>query len=158
MKPAMKSSGVLKRARPTNIVIVHAKTWIVLGMTTTVVAAAKKTTVTVGIPTANMWWAQTPKPMKTTRSSAMATNGKATIRRCVKAGMISVAIPNAGTMRMYTSGWPKNQNRCCQSSVEPPRSASKKCVPTVRSRKRKIVSALSDGSAKRSPNDAASCA
>ena len=100
MKPAMKSSGVLKRALPVMKVMHQAKTWIVLGITTTPVAAAKKTTVTVGIPVANMWCAQTPKPMKTTSSSATATSGKATTRRCVKAGMISVAIPKAGTMRM----------------------------------------------------------
>ena len=29
-------------------------------------------------------------------------------------------MPMPGTMAMYTSGCPKNQNRCCQSSVEPP--------------------------------------
>src|SRR5208282_1335064 len=30
------------------------------------------------------------------------------------------ATPIPGTMAMYTSGWPKNQNRCCHSSGEPP--------------------------------------
>ena len=78
----------------------QAKTWIVLGITTTAVAPAKKISETVDIPVANMWWAQTPKPMKTTSSSAIATSGKATILRCVKAGMIEVAIPKAGTIRM----------------------------------------------------------
>ena len=107
------------------------------------------------MPVANMWWAHTPKPMKTTSSSAIATNGKATSRRCVNAGMISVAIPNAGTIRMYTSGWPKIQNRCCQSSAEPPCATSKKWVPTLRSRKSRIESAVSEGSANRSPNEAA---
>ena len=100
MKPAMKSKGVLNCAWPVTNVMHQAKTWIVLGITTIAVAAAKKTTVTVGIPVANMWWAQTPKPMKTTSSSATATSGNATTRRCVNAGMISVAIPKAGTMRM----------------------------------------------------------
>ena len=89
-------------------------------MTTIAVAPAKNTSVVVGIPVANMWCAQTPKPMKTTSSSAIATSGNAIIFRCVKAGMISVAMPNAGTIRMYTSGCPKNQKRCCQRSVEPP--------------------------------------
>ena len=28
--------------------------------------------------------------------------------------------PIAGSMMMYTSGWPRNQNRCCQSSGVPP--------------------------------------
>ena len=100
MKPAMKSSGVLKRAKPVMNDMHQAKTWIVLGITTIAVAAAKKIIEIVVIPTAYMWWAQTPKPTKTTSSSATATSGKATRRRCVKAGMIDVAIPKAGTIRM----------------------------------------------------------
>ena len=50
MKPAMKSSGVRKRALPMTIVQHQAKTWIVDGMTTIAVAAAKKTIATVGMP------------------------------------------------------------------------------------------------------------
>ena len=100
MKPTMKSSGVRKRGRPPKIVIDHANTWIALGITTIAVAPAKKTSVTTGIPSENMWCAQTPKPMKTTSSSAIATSGNAIIFRCVNAGMTSVAIPKAGTIRM----------------------------------------------------------
>ena len=48
MKPAMKRSGVWKRGSPMNIVMHHANTWIVDGMTTIAVAAAKKTSVIVG--------------------------------------------------------------------------------------------------------------
>src|SRR5207237_10484066 len=100
MKPAMKRSGVLKRAVPVTNDMHQANTWIVLGITTIAVAAAKKTIEIVVIPTAYMWWAQTPKPTKTTSSSASATNGKATTWRGGKAGGIEVAIPNAGTIRM----------------------------------------------------------
>ena len=28
--------------------------------------------------------------------------------------------PIPGRIAMYTSGWPKNQNRCCHRSGEPP--------------------------------------
>jgi hypothetical protein len=56
--------------------------------------------VVVAIPIANMWCAQTPKPMKATSSSATATSGNATIRRPQNGGMIEVAIPNAGRMMM----------------------------------------------------------
>ena len=38
-----------------------------------------------------------------------------------KIGMISLMMPKAGRMRMYTSGWPKNQNRCSQMMGSPPR-------------------------------------
>ncbi len=34
---------------------------------------------------------------------------------------------------MYTSGWPKNQNRCWYSSGSPPPAGSKKVVPKLRS-------------------------
>ena len=78
----------------------QAKIWIVDGITTIIEAAAKKTSVAVGSPVANMWCAQTPKPMKATSSSASATSGKATIRRRAKVGMIDVAIPNAGRTMM----------------------------------------------------------
>ena len=35
---------------------------------------------------------------------------------------------------MYTSGWPKIQNRCCQSTGSAPASALKKWVPKLRSK------------------------
>src|ERR671937_871114 len=155
MKPPMKSSGVLKSGLPSITVDVHAKTWIVEGMTTIMLAAAKKTSVTVGSPVANMWCAQTPKPMKATKSSASATSGKASIRRFENVGMIDVAIPKAGRTMMYTSGWPKNQNRCCQSSDEPPWATSKKWNPRRRCSSRKTQSTVSDGNAKISESDTA---
>ncbi len=34
-------------------------------------------------------------------------------------GITSEMIPKNGKATMYTSGWPKNQNRCCQS-IGPP--------------------------------------
>ena len=81
-------------------VSVQAKIWIVLGITTIIEAAAKKASAVVARPVANMWCAQTPKPMNATSSSAIATSGNATIRRRAKVGMIDVAIPNAGSTMM----------------------------------------------------------
>ncbi|GHE61252.1 hypothetical protein GCM10018782_39390 [Streptomyces griseoaurantiacus] len=49
-----------------------------------------------------------------------------------KTGRISVITPKNGSARMYTSGWPKNQNRCCHSSG-PPFSAAKTRAPNRRS-------------------------
>src|ERR671930_1340389 len=148
MKPPMKRSGALNSGRPIITVTVQAKSWIVDGMTTIMLAAAKKTSVTAGIPVANMWCAQTPKPMKATSSSAIATSGNATIRCFAKVGMIDVAIPKAGRTMMYTSGWPKNQNRCCQSSDEPPWATSKKWNPRRWWSSQKAQSTVSGGSAK----------
>src|SRR5205823_1875328 len=100
MKPPMKSSGALKLGLPMATVSVQANTWIVDGMTTIIDAAAKKTSTDVDTPVANMWCAQTPNPMNATSSSASATSGKASMRRCAKVGMIEVAIPNAGKTMM----------------------------------------------------------
>ena len=100
MKPPMNIKGALNSGRPMVTVSVQANTWIVLGMTTIMLAAAKKTIAISGSPVANMWCAQTPKPMNATSSSASATSGKAIIFRFEKVGMIEVAIPNAGRMMM----------------------------------------------------------
>src|SRR5580692_8870675 len=62
-----------------------------------------------------------------------------------KAGRMVATMPMEGRIAMYTSGWPKNQKRCCQSSGEPPEwgwslslktkfAGMKKLVPAVRSR------------------------
>ncbi len=41
-------------------------------------------------------------------------------------------MPKNGNAMMYTSGCPKNQNRCCHS-IAPPVAASKMCAPSTRS-------------------------
>jgi len=48
-------------------------------------------------------------------------------------GRISDTMPNAGRIRMYTSGCPKTQNRCCQSTGSPPPPGVKKLDPKFRS-------------------------
>ena len=50
---------------------------------------------------------------------------------------------------MYTSGWPKNQNRCCHISGWPPPAGVKNMVPSVRSSSSRIAAAVSTGVAKR---------
>ena len=42
-------------------------------------------------------------------------------------------MPKAGRIMMYTSGWPKNQNRCWNMTGSPPPAALKKWVPKCRS-------------------------
>lgn len=41
--------------------------------------------------------------------------------------------PNPGRIRMYTSGWPKNQNKCWYRIGSPPPAGSKKDVLKFRS-------------------------
>ncbi|MCY1173675.1 hypothetical protein D9M73_138420 [compost metagenome] len=47
----------------------------------------------------------------------------------LNAGMIELTAPKAGRIMMYTSGWPKNQNTCWNSTGSPPPAALKKLVP-----------------------------
>jgi len=50
-----------------------------------------------------------------------------------KVGRISETIPIAGRIKIYTSGCPKTQNKCCQRMGKPPLETSKKVVPKERS-------------------------
>src|SRR3712207_8761138 len=56
-----------------------------------------------------------------------------TLFRSENTGNTSETIPKAGRIRIYTSGWPKIQKRCCQRSGSPPPEGTKKWVPKKRS-------------------------
>ena len=63
-----------------------------------------------------------PTPRRTgRRSRAWRRPGPCSRRSACgeKTGMISVTMPKNGSAMMYTSGWPKNQNRCCHR-IGPP--------------------------------------
>src|SRR5271168_3892002 len=53
---------------------------------------------------------------------------------------------------MYTSGWPKNQNRCWNSTGSPPPSAAKNVVPKLRSVSSMVMAPASTGSDSSSRN------
>lgn len=57
-------------------------------------------------------------------------------------------MPKAGSMRIYTSGWPKNQNRCWNSSGSPPALASKKLVLKHRSVSSMVIPPANTGMAR----------
>src|SRR4051794_17302837 len=61
--------------------------------------------------------------------------------------MIIETIPVAGTNRMYTSGWPQNQNRCWYRITLPPWAGLKKAVPNRRSSSRRPVAKVTAGTA-----------
>src|SRR3990172_101635 len=110
-------------------------------------------------PLMNMWWPQTMKPRKPMDDMAatMALYPNTGLRANVE--RMCDATPMPGRMAIYTSGCPKNQNRCCHSSGEPPLwsvtgvsvSTSppgiKKLVPAVRSSSSRTQAASS------TPND-----
>src|SRR4051794_41849542 len=55
-------------------------------------------------------------------------------------------MPKNGSAMMYPSGWPKNQNRCCQR-MAPPLAGSKMCAPNLRSAPSANSAAASGGEA-----------
>lgn len=54
--------------------------------------------------------------------------------------------PNPGKMRIYTSGWPKNQNRCWYKIGSPPPAGSKNDVLRFRSVKSIVIAPANTGS------------
>src|SRR6266571_2397534 len=79
---------------------------------------------------------------------ARATKIYPIMRRWANTGITDEITPVAGINQMYTIGWPKIQNRCCQSSGAPPELASKKWNPHFRSSCRRRMAAVSDGNEK----------
>ena len=55
-------------------------------------------------------------------------------------------MPKNGSATMYTSGWPKNQNRCCHR-MTPPLAGSNTCAPRWRSISSPNSAAVSTGNA-----------
>src|ERR1051325_9047761 len=82
------------------------------------------------------------------------------IGRRANTGRMVEINPVAGMKMMYTSGCPKNQNRCCHSRLSPPSAALKKCVLTLvkRSIESIVEHSVTAGIAKRIMNATTSCA
>jgi hypothetical protein len=91
----------------------HLNTLIPVGTAIIIVAVVKYRRVSISIPTLNMWCAQTTQPstpiLAIAKNIPEAPNGRLfpllIITECLTK-------PNPGKIRMYTSGCPKNQNRC----------------------------------------------
>ena len=102
------------------------------------------------IPEVSMWWPQTMKPTMPMPAMAKTIDLYPKIERRAEVASTSETMPNAGTITTYTSGCPKNQNRCWNSSGSPP--ATKKLVPMVWSNKRKATPMMRAGSDMNSMN------
>jgi len=72
------------------------------------------------MPLTNMWWPHTRNPSKPIAHMAhtMALYPKTGLRENVESRCDVTPIP--GKIAMYTSGCPKNQNRCSHNSGDPP--------------------------------------
>jgi len=63
--------------------------------------------------------------------------------------MICDTIPNPGRMRIYTSGWPKNQKRCWYRIGSPPPEGSKNEVLKFRSVSNMVIAPARTGRERR---------
>jgi hypothetical protein len=100
MKPAANRNGTLRTGRPCQIVASQAKTATALGIEITRLAALKKSAERSGIPVANMWCTQTPKPRMPVETVASATKVYPTSGRRQNVGIRSDMIPMAGSTTM----------------------------------------------------------
>src|SRR5215210_6644157 len=93
--------------------------------------------------------------MNAVASSDRTMAGYPNTGRRLNVGMTDDRNPVAGRKMMYTSGWPKNQNRCCHSSASPPSAWLKNWVLTndSRSADSMVLHIMTDGMANRIMND-----
>ena len=68
-------------------------------------------------------------------------------------GSTSETIPIAGKIKIYTSGWPKTQNKCCHKRGSPPAPGAKNCVPNILSKASSIKAIVITGIAVTSSMD-----
>ena len=139
------SIGGSKLSDPPHIVPIQLNTLTPVGTAMRNDVAAKNGSTTW--PVTNMWCAHTDVDSAEMASVARTRPLYPNIGRRENTGKISVTTPKNGRATMYTSGWPKNQNRCWYRIGEPPAVGSKKWVPKRRSASSMISAPVSTGNA-----------
>src|SRR3954454_25016104 len=116
-KPSENSIGVSKLNCPRHIVPIQLKNLIPVGTAMRKDRNEKNGSSTA--PVANMWCAHTviDRAAMPTVAPTRPTYPNTGLR--LNTGITSEMIPKNGKATMYTSGWPKNQNRCCQRIAPP---------------------------------------
>ena len=71
-------------------------------------------------PTVYIWWPQTINPKNEIPNIAYIIPSLPKIELLDYLEITSEIIPKPGKIRIYTSGWPKNQNKCSNNTGEPP--------------------------------------
>lgn len=83
----------------------------------------------------NKWCPQTIQPKKTIVTIEISMESLPKIIHWLYLDRISLIIPNAGTIKICTSGWPENQDRCWNKIKSPPLNGSEnevlKCLSKV---------------------------
>ena len=144
--------GTVKRTLPAHMVAIQFRIFTPVGTAMNMVVAENAATDTGPMPAVNMWWAHTPQPMKPIAAPDRTTIGYPNRGLRLNTGSVSETTPNAGRIRMYTSGCPNIQNRCCHSNGSAPAVTSKKFESKVRSKVSSTSATVMTGSANTSRN------
>src|SRR5947209_5164684 len=147
-KPSTKSSGVFMLSFPVASVVSQQKICTAVGIAIIMLIAVKKAFPSSGTEVANMWWTQRPNEKNDVAMSDSTIAGCPKTGRRAKVSMIEDMKPSAGMKMKYTSGWPKNQKRCCHRSASPPSDGLKKWKPNVRSKSSMVLAVITAGIAK----------
>ena len=115
------------------------------------VVAAKNGRATT--PVVYMWCAHTDVDSAVMASVARTIPLYPNNGRRENTGITSETTPKNGRAMMYTSGWPKNQNRCWNRIGDPPSCGSKNWAPNSRSASNMISAPVSTGNANTTMND-----
>src|SRR5689334_10226493 len=103
-KASANSMGGSKLSEPFHMVAVQLNTFTPVGTAISMVESMKNSCPASGMPTVNMWCAQTMKDRKAMDAVAYTMASKPNKGLREKVGMISETMPKAGRIRMYTSG------------------------------------------------------
>lgn len=142
--------GVFIKYEP-DIEEIQLKIFTPVGTAMTMVAAVKYARVSTSIPTVNIWCPQTINPRIPIDIIAwiiaVAPEGSFFPDEDLRIWEI---IPNPGRIKMYTSGWPKNQNKCWNKIGSPPPEGSKNVVLKFRSVRSIVIPPANTGRDSRS--------
>ena len=113
-----------------------------------IVVIVKTVLATGPIPTVNIWWLHTIHPMNAMMAPASTTVAYPKRGLRENTGNTSETIPIAGKIKMYTSGCPKTQKRCCHKTTDPPFATLKKLNAKYLSKVSSIRATVITGKAK----------
>src|SRR5699024_6509499 len=142
--PRLHNMGVSNVTEPRHIVPIQLTNLTPVGTAMSIVIRAKNGSNTE--PVAYMWCAQTVIDNAAIAAVAKTNDLYPKIGFREKTGITSVIIPKNGSAIIYTSGCPKNQNKCCHR-MAPPFSGSKMWPPKRRSSPSPNRAAASGGNA-----------
>src|SRR5690606_35871106 len=115
--PIAHTMGVSNVTEPRHMVPTQLKIFTPVGIAMSIVMRANQGSSTE--PVTYMWCAHTVTDRAAIEIVAKTSVLYPKIGLRLKTGNTSETMPKNGSAMMYTSGWPKNQNRCCHRIVPP---------------------------------------